>query len=616
MINHPQAQFYEPEFEVEKNNYTRSKSPAIISAIKRAQMNNDTNQGKIVFKVKTDVDIQHLGFSQRRKIGFRNKYEFDKKRILVADSQRVKVIGFDQQSQMPYDIAEYEIYKIDEQIQYATFFDDFNPKLILIVTYNRQKDRTYFKALKLAKNLNPDQQLLLQQQRECEDLQQNNLIEESSSLDLKEKLVNEIKQNLAQNLLDASYTGYENYQVTLQNGDQISIKHRAIVKGRFENQRKIISIQSPQNGGDVQDSSAFPSDNNLEELDIDAPMKLNKYKVVCFKLLKLENTHLLYCKYKTCSYNGKSLYVVDSIDLSLRQYLFRDLELLNDQGIEQGDRSQLNLDELIKVRIHELNPYENANLALVHQRSTNSQRIQTQMIIKNILNYGDYLILSYENNFNVDLYSKNGICMDRIDIEQLFLLSDLRVMSIDYTQMCRLDWSDRYFDFVQLTYKQIPTKILLAGLYTSSLLKYEKNNSYVLMLNRTNKQQSIIKAFKSQYRITSLNYGPYDNGHVLVGMENGTLLAFSSIDMSKLYQVRIFDREINRITIDPTNQVILGSNQSQELATVTFIESKVDYVYVDLGKKKFCTILLNKNAQTTRSKTPTYYKKPISRKLN
>ena len=39
--------------------------------------------------------MTHLGFSQRRKIGFRNKYEFDKKRVLVADQRKIKVIGYD-----------------------------------------------------------------------------------------------------------------------------------------------------------------------------------------------------------------------------------------------------------------------------------------------------------------------------------------------------------------------------------------------------------------------------------------------------------------------------------------------------------------------------------------
>jgi len=33
----------------------------------------------------------------------------------------------------------------------------------------------------------------------------------------------------------------------------------------------------------------------------------------------------------------------------------------------------------------------------------------------------------------------------------------------------------------------------------------------------------------------SLKYGPYDNGHIMVGLSNGYVLAFSSLDLTKLY---------------------------------------------------------------------------------
>ena len=78
-------------------------------------------------------------------------------------------------------------------------------------------------------------------------------------------------------------------------------------------------------------------------------------------------------------------------------------------------------------------------------------------------------------------------------------------------------------------------------------------------------------------------------------MENGVLIVFSSVDLQKLYQVSVFDEEISKITIDPTNLVIVASKYSQEVAAITFIESKIDYVYIDLGKKKFCTVMFNKD---------------------
>jgi hypothetical protein len=38
-----------------------------------------------------------MSFSQRRKKGFRNAFEFDHKRVLVADEKQLQVFGFSEQ---------------------------------------------------------------------------------------------------------------------------------------------------------------------------------------------------------------------------------------------------------------------------------------------------------------------------------------------------------------------------------------------------------------------------------------------------------------------------------------------------------------------------------------
>jgi hypothetical protein len=81
--------------------------------------------------------------------------------------------------------------------------------------------------------------------------------------------------------------------------------------------------------------------------------------------------------------------------------------------------------------------------------------------------------------------------------------------------------------------------MIIAGSYTSQSFS-AKDQPYVMLYDRTNSQNTVIKAFKSNYKITALNYGPYDNGHVLVGMENGNLLVFGAIDLKKLFIVQVF----------------------------------------------------------------------------
>ena len=89
--------------------------------------------------------------------------------------------------------------------------------------------------------------------------------------------------------------------------------------------------------------------------------------------------------------------------------------------------------------------------------------------------------------------------------------------------------------------------------------------------------------------INAIKYGPYDNGHVIIGLSNGMLLAFSAIDLTKLFQSTIFDCPIQGVCFDPTHLLIVSSVNG-EIAIVSLIENKVKYLYVDLGKKQFCTV--------------------------
>ena len=63
------------------------------------------------------------------------------------------------------------------------------------------------------------------------------------------------------------------------------------------------------------------------------------------------------------------------------------------------------------------------------------------------------------------------------------------------------------------------------------------NNSrpYLLIYDRQLNQPTIIKLITTYSKITALKFGPYDNGHIIIGLSNGFLLVFSSIDLTKLY---------------------------------------------------------------------------------
>ena len=62
---------------------------------------------------------------------------------------------------------------------------------------------------------------------------------------------------------------------------------------------------------------------------------------------------------------------------------------------------------------------------------------------------------------------------------------------------------------------------------------------FLMLYDRVKPEQTLIKAFKSRGTITSLSYGPYDNGHVLVGTSTGDFLAFNSLTLTKLCNVKV-----------------------------------------------------------------------------
>ncbi len=160
-----------------------------------------------------------------------------------------------------------------------------------------------------------------------------------------------------------------------------------------------------------------------------------------------------------------------------------------------------------------------------------------------------------------------------------------------------LHWSDRT---VELLHQQtsavnsLVKKLVIAG----NFLHLEKNVecSFVCYYDCQHPWQSMTKAFKSSIYysyVTCLGYGPYDNGHILVGMSNGRLLCFRSLDMNLILSLQVFQQQIKHICFEPTQLVILSCHASSEIVALSFIQKTMQYVYVELGHKRYCTIVMN-----------------------
>lgn len=85
--------------------------------------------------------------------------------------------------------------------------------------------------------------------------------------------------------------------------------------------------------------------------------------------------------------------------------------------------------------------------------------------------------------------------------------------------------------------------------------------------------------------ITSLQYGPYDNGYVLVGLNSGKLLVYEPTTLDRVNTFNVFNQEaITKISIEPTELVFLAGEKGS-VAGLSIIKKEMHYVYLDLGNR-------------------------------
>lgn len=115
-----------------------------------------------------------------------------------------------------------------------------------------------------------------------------------------------------------------------------------------------------------------------------------------------------------------------------------------------------------------------------------------------------------------------------------------------------------------------------------------------MVFNLETCQAELIKIMDGLTQITCVNYGPFDNGHILVGFDDGRLIAFDYLTLERLEQVKVFhDASITSISFDPTNYVFVGGSNGKMIC-LSYIDRKTHYLYLDMGKNKYCTVQMPK----------------------
>lgn len=118
---------------------------------------------------------------------------------------------------------------------------------------------------------------------------------------------------------------------------------------------------------------------------------------------------------------------------------------------------------------------------------------------------------------------------------------------------------------MQRATKQLPKKIILAGTYLPLVVELSnvstqsqvdshggKLQPFIMLFDRSRHESSVTRTFTSDGLISSLVYGPYDNGHILIGMTTGDFFAFDSMQLTRLVNVKVANSPITSISIEPT----------------------------------------------------------------
>ena len=114
----------------------------------------------------------------------------------------------------------------------------------------------------------------------------------------------------------------------------------------------------------------------------------------------------------------------------------------------------------------------------------------------------------------------------------------------------------------------------------------------MMIYDRAREKPSAVYIFEAgKGKVTALKYGPYDNGHIVVGFDTGVIAILDAIHLKKLFERQIFeaDTPVQCITFDPTNLVI-ASTIDGEVVALSLLESKVKYTYLDMGQNQFVTV--------------------------
>jgi hypothetical protein len=209
-------------------------------------------------------------------------------------------------------------------------------------------------------------------------------------------------------------------------------------------------------------------------------------------------------------------------------------------------------------------PAGQAEVMMVNERTigtiivskTSILLIKIQIMPYNILAieyWSGYYFFLYDNN-SMAIY-KRTIGLDFQEVKALkFNLA--KGIIINGIKVPKLEWTGRFPDML---HKEIPAYLLLVGTCTEK----SKAGSYIFNYNINKNQCALEVMVNSELEITAINYGPYDNGPIIIGLSDGTIIAYDYYSMRLIRRMEgMAESSVKWIAYEFGNTIIIGTKNA------------------------------------------------------
>lgn len=156
----------------------------------------------------------------------------------------------------------------------------------------------------------------------------------------------------------------------------------------------------------------------------------------------------------------------------------------------------------------------------------------------------------------IDVYEMSGRLHKRVDVKKILQENQLTLLKIRHVIFPRLKWSDRRFESSEGAQKQPIRKSIVIGDCSVRGIA----SPFLLKLDLETARAEILKVLQDCAEVTAINFGPYDNNYLLVGLRNGFLLVYDVLEMERVASLNLFQNDaISQISYEPTNLIFAAS---------------------------------------------------------